>query len=334
MSELNPLPKPDEFPEFTWRDARFEDATAIQKLSVAAVNIDGLDGPQPIEEIEQVFGIMGDDAPTDTLLALDENEHVMAMAFVFIMPPSEDERLVRLGGSVHVDYRGCGIGDYLMRWMEARARQKLAGIDDGLPQRASTNCRDHLTDRISLFERHGFQAVRYYYKMKRDLTAPIPEKTLLPELTLTPWTPDLDLAMLAAYNDSFRDHFAFAPFTPDIWKQIVCEGPHFRSDLTYLAMNDDGQVVGYLITDVDESRNAVRDKSEATMEQIGVIRGWRKQGIASALMVEAMRAYREASFDYAALGVDTENPSGALQLYENLGFESVRRGIAFSKSLN
>lgn len=334
MSELNSLPKPNDFPELTWRDARLEDASAIRELSVAAVEVDGLDGPQPVAEIKQIFSIIGDDAATDTLLALDKQENVMAMAFVFVLPPGEDERQVRIGGSVHVDYRGRGIGSYLMRWMEARARQKLAGADDGLLQRVLTNCRDHQTDRIALFEKHGFQAIRYFYKMKRDLTVPIPEKTLLPELTLTTWTADLDTALWEAFNDSFRDHFGFVPFTPELWKKIISGGPHFRRDLTYLALNDEGQVVGFLISDVDASRNAGREKSEASMGQIGVIRGWRKQGIASALIVQAMRTYKDAGFDYAVLGVDTENPTGALQLYENLGFASVRRGIAFVKELH
>ena len=328
------LPKPDQFPELTWRDARMEDAESIHQLSVAAVEVDGLEGPQPVEEIHQVFGIMGDDAPTDTLVALNDNEQVVAMAFVFVLPPGEDARQIRMGGSVHVDYRGRGIGDYLMAWMEARARQKLDGVDDGLPQKAMTNCRDHQTDRISLFEKNGFQPVRYFYKMKRDLTEPVPEKELLPELKLATWTPDLDMALLEAYNKSFIDHFGFVQFTPEIWRQIICEGPHFRGDMTYLAINADDEVVGFLITDIDASRNEGRDKKEATMGQIGVIRGWRKQGIASALMVKAMHAYRDAGFDYAVLGVDTENPTGALRLYENIGFESVRRGIAFEKTLN
>ena len=333
MSDLLTLPKLTGFPDLTWRAARLEDAAAIRQLSKAAVAIDELEAPQPVEEIEQVFALLGDEAATDSLLALDADGNVAAMAFVFMLPPNEDERLIRLGGSVHVKHRGRGIGTYLMTWMEARARQKVAGTDDGLITRALINCREQHTDRITLFEQQGFRATRYFYKMKRDLMQPIPEKTLLPELTLTTWTPDLDMETREAFNKSFRDHFGFAPFEPEMWQQLVSGGPHFRGDLTYLAQNEDGQVVGFLVSEIDESRNVGRDKSEAIMGQIGVIRGWRKQGIASALIAEAMRAYRVAGIDYAVLGVDTENPSGALRLYENLGFEAVQRSIAFEKEL-
>ena len=84
---------------------------------------------------------------------------------------------------------------------------------------------------------------------------------------------------------------------------------------------------------VSEERNAQTGKREGVMDEIGVIRGWRQRGIASALITAAMRAFREEGLAYAKLGVDTENPTGALRLYENLGFYSARRSIAFHKEL-
>jgi ribosomal protein S18 acetylase RimI-like enzyme len=35
----------------------------------------------------------------------------------------------------------------------------------------------------------------------------------------------------------------------------------------------------------------------------------------------------------AALGVDAENPSGALRVYENLGFRRTRTGVAYRKAM-
>jgi len=35
--------------------------------------------------------------------------------------------------------------------------------------------------------------------------------------------------------------------------------------------------------------------------------------------------------DYAMLGVDTENPTGALKLYQRLGFVPVKRFVNFEK---
>jgi ribosomal protein S18 acetylase RimI-like enzyme len=38
--------------------------------------------------------------------------------------------------------------------------------------------------------------------------------------------------------------------------------------------------------------------------------------------------------EQAALDVDTQNPSGALQLYEKLGFTAVKRRVTLHKQIN
>ena len=44
-----------------------------------------------------------------------------------------------------------------------------------------------------------------------------------------------------------------------------------------------------------------------------------------------MRAFKEAGLDYAMLGVDAQNPTGALGLYEGLGFTVIKRTRVFHK---
>ncbi len=109
--------------------------------------------------------------------------------------------------------------------------------------------------------------------------------------------------------------------------------PDFRGDLSPLALEGNGRVIGFCLCSVSEERNAQKGQQEGVMDEIGVIRGWRQRSITSVLIVAAMRAFREEGLAYAKLGVDTENPTGALRLYEDLGFYSVRRSIAFHKML-
>jgi len=40
-----------------------------------------------------------------------------------------------------------------------------------------------------------------------------------------------------------------------------------------------------------------------------------------------------AGMDEAALGVDAENPTGALHVYENLGFRRTRTGVQYRKPM-
>jgi ribosomal protein S18 acetylase RimI-like enzyme len=44
--------------------------------------------------------------------------------------------------------------------------------------------------------------------------------------------------------------------------------------------------------------------------------------------------FREIGFDETALGVDTQNPNHALNLYEGVGYKMVRKGITYRKRLD
>jgi mycothiol synthase len=78
-------------------------------------------------------------------------------------------------------------------------------------------------------------------------------------------------------------------------------------------------------------------------EQLGLKRGWldsvftrrpwRGRGLARALIGRSIHLLAERGMDTAALGVDADNPSGALGLYRSCGFDVVDRGAAWQKPL-
>ena len=51
-------------------------------------------------------------------------------------------------------------------------------------------------------------------------------------------------------------------------------------------------------------------------------------------MVRSLRALRERGMTSAGLSVDTQNPTGALALYESVGFRPVRRYTSYRKPLD
>ncbi|MCJ7824376.1 MAG: GNAT family N-acetyltransferase, partial [Anaerolineales bacterium] len=68
-------------------------------------------------------------------------------------------------------------------------------------------------------------------------------------------------------------------------------------------------------------------------EFICVRRPWRKQGMATALITSSMKMFKEMGMTEAGLGVDTQNLSGALWLYESLGFRQVKRHSTYRKPM-
>jgi mycothiol synthase len=83
------------------------------------------------------------------------------------------------------------------------------------------------------------------------------------------------------------------------------------------------------------SRFKVRHQSleRGYTEVIGVCRSWRKRGVAGALIARSLQAQKAEGMTESALGVDSENPSGANRLYEECGFHAVKRTIVLSKPL-
>jgi mycothiol synthase len=70
------------------------------------------------------------------------------------------------------------------------------------------------------------------------------------------------------------------------------------------------------------------------LEHVSVRRAWRGRGVASALIVASLYALRERGMTIASLGVDGENLTGALRLYEQLGFRRHKTWITHRKPLS
>ena len=96
---------------------------------------------------------------------------------------------------------------------------------------------------------------------------------------------------------------------------------------------DGEHVVGMVLNFVVEAENEEYNRRRGYTEFISVRRPWRKQGVATALITLSMKMFKEMGMTEAALGVDTQNLSGALHLYECLGFRQVKRHSTYRKPM-
>ena len=322
---------PNHLQNYTWRPLQKDDGLRIQEMSNAAVEVDKAEAGTSQEQIQQVFAMLGEDVATDTLTAVSPQGTMAALALMITLP-QEDEHLAMISGLVHPEHRGQGFGSAILSWMEHRAHQKFSQFNDNKPRLLRTSCQDYMADRIALFEQHQFEAARYSYKMRRDLTQPLPEKSLPNGLRLIKWSKDLDADLMHTFNEAFSQHWGLPTMSTDFWRKFFVGVPQFRGDLTYLAMDGD-KIVGFCLNWVDAPKNEQTGIGEGWIEAVGTLPAWRGQGLASALLVHSMRAFLAEGLQHAGLDVDTQNPTGALRLYENLGFEAIKRTVIFTKKL-
>ena len=62
-------------------------------------------------------------------------------------------------------------------------------------------------------------------------------------------------------------------------------------------------------------------------------RPWRRRGLARALIAASFPLLRARGMTEAGLGVDTENVSGALSVYEGCGFRPISRSTTYRRPL-
>src|SRR5439155_3386755 len=138
-------------------------------------------------------------------------------------------------------------------------------------------------------------------------------------------------AIWESNREAFRDHWGYIETRePEKAFKGFCEDPHLRRDLSRIAWDGD-QVVGNVMIFIIDGGVRPDGSKRAWTESISVRKPWRKRGIARALIARCLHAIKGAGMTEAALGVDTNNASGALRLYESLGYKAVKRNTVYRK---
>ena len=239
-------------------------------------------------------------------------------------------RRVFLWGATHPAHRGRGIGTAIQAWGIARAEEILADQPAELLRVVETFKEVRLADAVALHEAAGFRPARWYFDMRRDLREPLPAMPDLGGLRLVPYESPMAQPLLAIHNEAFRDHWGSEPLTPEIWNHEFVGDPFFRGDLSFVVL-DGEEIAGYTVNYVVESDWEATGVHEGWVGQLGVRRPWRRRGVATALLVRSMEAFRAAGLEAATLGVDAENPTGALGVYERVGFRPIRRSVRLQR---
>ena len=235
-----------------------------------------------------------------------------------------------LWGATHPDHRGRGIGTKIQAWGIARAEEILADQPVELLRLVETVKEVRLADAVALHEAAGFRPARWYFDMRRDLREPLPAMPDLGGLRLVGYEAPMGQPLLAIHNEAFRDHWGSEPLTAEIWNHEFVGDPFFRGDLSFVVL-DGEEIAGYTVNYVFESDWGAAGVREGWVGQLGVRRPWRRRGLATALLVRSMEAFRAAGLEAATLGVDAENPTGALGVYERVGFRPIRRSVRLQR---
>ncbi|HYC07256.1 MAG TPA: GNAT family N-acetyltransferase, partial [Candidatus Binatia bacterium] len=245
----------------------------------------------------------------------------------------DDEHTYDLWGWVDPAARRRGVGRALLHLTEARARRRAsaAGLATDRPIRYGTWGPDSASGLRALMVKEGYEPVRWFLEMiKADLSTPA-ERPLPAGLEIRPTTMTNLRQVFDAENEAFRDHWGHHEFTDGEFANLVND-PDLDLDLWRVAWDGD-EVAGVVAVGVYAEENRILGVSRGWLDRISVRRQWRHRGVATALILAACRGLQERGIGEGALGVDADNPTGALALYEDLGFVRTQRMTTWRKDL-
>lgn len=314
------------------RAYRAGDAAAITRLTNLEHEADGVDWRGSVAEFEAWLGRANDNFTAErdvTMVAADGDP--IAYGQRDWVDTTDGLREYRHGCAVHPDWRRRGIGRWLLRHNEEEARLLAAGHDTDRARFLGAWTPERAVGRVALLEREGYRPVRTFFDMLRPTMDGI-EAPMLPDgLEIRP-VAEADIRTLwDADVEAFRDHwggFDGSDARYAEWRS----GPYFDPSLFVVAW-DGTQIAGGVINEINAAENEAFNRQRGWLASVFVRRPWRRRGLARALVLRSLEVLRDRGMTSAGLGVDSDNPNGALGLYTRTGFEVDLRSTAYRKPL-
>lgn len=221
------------------------------------------------------------------------------------VPPANDEALAPL-----------------FEWAQARAQARVGA---GGSIRVFADEQDAaLRDRLAA---EGYAVVRSSYRMERALDGALDEPEWPPGLSPRAFEAGDALRVHAADVEAFADHWDSSPESFEHWSAHHL-GPEEDTSLWRL-VEDGEELAGICINRPSRGE----DMDVGWIRVLAVRRPWRRRGLGEALLRDAFRTFAACGKHAVGLGVDSENLTGAVALYERVGMRVVRRSDTWARTV-
>ncbi len=341
MGESNPgaeLPSERRVPVaghgLQWRPLVRDDLDELSGLLTAIEHLDEPVERHSVSELYERFDGIDSDPEVDTIVGRDGNGLPVAYGWSRRVAFDIDPRRVYLSGGVHPGWRRHGVGTALLRWqLDAARRAYLDSLTaEHGPLRAICLVEDKLTEQRRMYERVGLAPNRWFADLTRRLTDTPPELVVPDGIRIVPMREDHLEAVRLAHNEAFEGRWGVQPIDQAHWQEELARSTA-RLEWSWVAIdNATSEIVGYITNSAYEQDWPGQGFSDGWTDRLGVRPGWRRRGIARALLTASMRAYAYAGLEAAGLGVDTEQPTGAYGLYADMGFVATNTTVLYART--
>ncbi len=274
-----------------------------------------------LEDFRSIWQQSDFDLAADAWLVAAPDGQVVAYADV----THRQHAIVNAWACVHPRHLERGIGAYLMRQTEARAREHIPLAPPQVRIVIQRSISAANAPALRLAEDEGYTPVRRFLRLIADLGDAIPAPVWPAGITLRTFVAGQDeRAVYDAFEASFQDHWGHTSIPFALWEQRMFKRDDFEPSLCFLALDGD-QIAGFALC-----RPYI---DMGWVDELGVLRPWRRKGLGLALLHHAFHAFQARGFLRAGLGVDAQNLTGATRLYERAGMRPFRQWDTYQKEL-
>ncbi len=302
---------------FTTRGAAFDDVESAVKLfnawAQSIIHQNEFADPAPLRNEWETPGF---NPTTDICLVFSPEG--MLVGYIEVWTTAKPPVHPWMWGRVHPDFGDLGLGTWLLQWAEERAGRVLDTLPADLRFAPRTGVYNIAANSKKLFEDSGFARIRSSYEMRINMEEAPPAPLWADGITLRTANAETDArAIYQVDRDSFRDHFGYIeePFEEGFKRfSHFLLGEGSDPSLWFLAM-DGKEIAGISLC----RPSSYDDPDLGWVNILGVRREWRKRGIGLALLQHSFGEFYRRGKRKVGLGVDAENLTGALKLYERAG---------------
>jgi len=295
------------------RAPRQDEAQAVTDL-VVACDIYELGSPDfELDDLLTDWSMPGFDLALDAVVVEEDGRLVAYAAFI---------RNDYVDVYVHPERRNRGLGTRLLGWSELRGRERTPPDEEIRLGQVVTST--HEGARI-LLESRGYAPVRTYWRMSMPLEERPPPPAWPEGIVVRTFDQERDTrAVYALIQDAFGDNERHTAESFEEWQAFMIDREAFEPGLWFIAESK-GEIVGCVLCPNYEDEGWIR--------QLAVSRDWRRRGLGTALLRQAMSEFARRGRRELGLVVDSWNRTGAKELYERAGMTVAREHVRYEKTL-
>jgi mycothiol synthase len=285
------------------RPLREEDAEAVAALFVSTFG-----EARKLDSREVASWLRDPDLNADDLCVLEEDGSVVGYC-----------DLGARGDTLFVDVAAPGRWSELLDWAEEETTAR------GLRRSSLFVPHEHELQAVAVDR--GYEQTRLSLTMEIELDG-APRAADFASLQLRTYVDEDHDVLIAALNDAFAEDPFWQEVTPARFRERFLGGAGFDPTLWFLVWDAD-QLAGFAL-DYPEFGTEL---DVGYVNWLGVRKPWRRRGLGEALLQHSFVEFHARGKRAVTLGVDAQNVTGALRLYERVGMRAVRRYGVWQREL-